>query len=144
MPGIAVEDVVADLTESDYECWFDPGGDIPSSWNCRLGDQGARSYFDVRLGSGERGPVERLFAYRQEEGGIGDPLEVETLDALGTDAFDDLVALVVPAEHRPAVADLHAGVASNYPMDLGGGWYIGFDRNSISRTLHIVYASLDD
>ena len=139
--GVAAEDVVADLTAMGFDCWFDPGGDIPPSWNCRTGSQDVGDYFDVRLASGETGPIEGLFAYRQVEGGAEGAVDPAVLDANGTTAFDDVVALIVPDEHLPTAQELHAGVASNYPMELGGGWYLGFDRNSISRTLRIVHAS---
>lgn len=141
MPGVAAEDVVAELTAMGFDCEFDRGGDILPSWNCRSGDQDAGDFLDVRLSSEATGPMEGLYAYRHVEGGREGAVDVETLDSLGSDAFDDIVALIVPGDRRPTSADLHAGVASNYPIELGGGWYLGFDRNSISRSLHIVYAS---
>ena len=54
------------------------------------------------------------------------------------------VALIVPEEHRPTDDQLLAGVERHYPMELGGGWFIGFDRNQESRTLHIVFAGGDE
>ena len=141
MPGLLAEDVVDELTAMGFDCGFDPGGDIPSSWNCGLGDQAANDYFEVGVSSGESGPIEGVTGYRQLGDGVGDAVDAEVLDSLAADAFDDIVVMIVPAERRPTSAELLAGVASNYPMELGGGWYLGFDRNSISRTFHIVYAS---
>ena len=141
MPGLATEDVVAELTAMGFDCEFDPGGDIAPSWGCRSGDQDAGDYLDVSVSSEETGPIEGLFAYRHLAGGGEGAIDAANLDAFGSDAFDDIVALIVPEDRRPTSSELLAGVASNFPMELGGGWYLGFDRNSLSRTLHIIHAS---
>jgi hypothetical protein len=140
MPGLAVEDVIDQLTQAGYECRFDPGGDISSGWNCSTGSQEGGDSFSIGIASGESGPIERLFAYRQM-GHEQNPVDPEALDLAGTEAFADIVARIVPEKHLPSLEELHAGVQRNYPMELGGGWYLGFDRNMISRTFSIVYAS---
>lgn len=140
MPNVSAEDLVASLEILGLRCRFDPGGDIPPSWNCRSGDQRDSDTFDVGLSSDEDGPIESVSASRTVAEDASGPADPAVLDRIGADAFDDVVALVVPEEHRPSFEELLAGVQSNYPMELGGGWYLGFDRNSISRTLRIVYA----
>ena len=140
MPELTVEDVVDGLSAIGYACRFDPGGDIRSSWNCRLGGQDRSDYVDVGIPSGETGPVERVFA-SWVRGGKQEPVDAAALDAMGTSAFTEVLRLIVPEARRPTDGELLAGVQTNYPMELGGGWYLGFDRNSILRTIHVVYAS---
>jgi hypothetical protein len=140
MPELRVEDVVDGLAALGYACWFDPGGDIPSSWHCRLGDQDRNDFVDVGIGSGETGPIEHVSAYRHL-GAAQEPVDAAALDEIGASAFAEVLLLIVPEAHRPTDGELLTGVQSNYPMELGGGWYLGFDRNSISRAMRLVYAS---
>jgi hypothetical protein len=53
----------------------------------------------------------------------------------------NLLPLVIPEELRPTDAELLAGVQRNFPMELGEGWFLGFDRSSILRSIHIIYAA---
>lgn len=140
MPALAVEDVVHRLTTIGYDCRFDPGGDIPSSWTCQLGDQDRDDFIGVGISSDEAGPIEHVSVYRHL-GREDQPMDPAALDVAGAGAFLEVLPLIVPEEHRPTDDELLAGVQSNFPMELGDGWYLGFDRNSISRTMHVVYAS---
>ena len=140
MPDLAVEDVVEQLTAMGFDCWFDPPGDIGSSWNCRQGDQDADDYFDVTISSEESGPIDGVSAY-MHVGREEDPIDAEVLDSIGAEAFEQILALVVPEEHRPTTDELHVGMQRNFPIELGGGWYLGFDRNIVSRSLRILHAT---
>jgi len=66
--------------------------------------------------------------------------DAQEFDVRATEAFAELVALLIPEEHRPTPDALFAGVQRNYPIELGSGWYLSFDRASSHRTLGIVYA----
>lgn len=134
MPNVRSEDVAERLEALGFTCGFDPGGDIRASWGCRMGDQSAMDYLDVHFQSDETGPILSVWAYRGLEG------EPDDLDRSAAAAFhENVIEVVLPEDHRPTVAELLAGVQRNYPVELGGGWFLGFDRNSISRTLHLVY-----
>lgn len=140
MPNLAVEDVVAQLEMLGFECGYDSGGDIPSSWNCSAENREAADALNVRLESGETGPITNVAAYRHREAEAGEAMDPAALDRLAANEFDTFVGLIVPEAHRPTFDGLARGVASNYPMELGGGWYLSFDRSSTSRRLTIVYS----
>jgi hypothetical protein len=140
MPNLAVQEVVAQLEVLGFECWYDSGGDIPSSWNCSAENREAADALNVGLASGETGPITNVSAYRHREAEAGEAMDPAALDRLAASEFDDIVALIVPEAHRPTFDGLARGVASNYPMELGGGWYLGFDRSSTSRSLNMVYS----
>lgn len=140
MPNLVVEDVVAELEAHGFDCWWDRGGDIPASWHCGRGDQAENDWIDVGIPSDETGPIETLWVYRAL-GGEADPIDPGILDSTALADFAPIVALVVPDEHRPGEEELLVGIQSNFPIELGGGWILGFDRNIVSRTLHIRYAA---
>ena len=145
MPDLRAEDVVATLEADGYECWFDPGHDIDSSWNCRIGDQDAGDYADVSLHSGEAGPIDSVWVYRSIQLGPDTGREPELLDRdAASGVFAEIVPMIVPEELRPSADDLLTGVHRNFPVELGGGWFIGFERNSISRTMLIRYSTAGD
>jgi len=50
----------------------------------------------------------------------------------------------MPEDVRPTEAELLNGIQRNYPMELGDGWFIGFDLSSRHRNIRIVYATPDD
>jgi hypothetical protein len=145
MPELRAEDVVARLEAEEFACSFDPPGDIGSSWNCRLGEQDAGDYADVSLTSGESGPIDwvvvnRTIRLAPDTG--PDPAVLDTDAAAGV--FGLVVALIVPEAHRPSPEELFAGVQRNFPIELGGGWFIGFERNAISRSMSIIYSTAGD
>lgn len=141
MPELQAENVVAQLELVGFTCWFDPGGDIPSGWNCRRGEQDGRDYLDVALASAETGPIERVWAYRQIQLGPDTGPAPDVLDQAGATGFHgSVIELIIPQEQRPTERGMLAGVQSNYPVDLGGGWFLSFDRNALSRSMTVVYA----
>jgi hypothetical protein len=87
-------------------------------------------------------PTESVDAYTSG-GDEADPPDAAALDIIGTEAFIPIIGMIVPENHHPARDQLHDGVRRNWPIDLGGGWYLGFDRNMASRTLHIVYSTAE-
>lgn len=140
MPRLSVEDVTTQLTVLGYGCGFDPGGDIPSSWSCVNGGADRISSTAVGLTAAEVGPIERVTVYEQVLLGPDTGPEADILDRVGAAAFAPVLEVVLPAEHLPTDEELLAGVHRNYPMELGGGWFIGFDRNAISRTMYVIFA----
>ena len=138
LPDLAAEDLVAQLELLGYACGFDRGGDIPSRWSCSGPEQDDASWISVGFTSGRDGPINLVGAHVQaDERAAPDAIE---LDRMATAVFDDVVALVVPEEHRPTADALFVGVQRNYPIELGGGWYLGFDRASVNRRLTILFA----
>ena len=145
MPDLRAEDVVATLEAEGFDCEFDPPGDIGSSWNCRHGDQDAGDYADVSLASGETGPIDWVSVHRSIQLGPDTGPEPALLDTdAAAGAFSLVVPLIVPEEHRPSPEELLAGVQRNFPMELGGGWFIAFDRNAISRSMSIIFSTAGD
>lgn len=138
MPGLAVEELVALLEADGFDCRFDPATDIPPSWGCQSGD-GAEGSLSVSMLSEQTGQIHSASAYLQI-GAVGEEVPEDRLDAEATQGFHPFVSAIVPEEHRPSLDELGAGVRSNFPMDLGGGWYLGFDRNIISRSLTIIFS----
>jgi len=68
----------------------------------------------------------------------------EAVDEAAASAFSRvMLAVFGPEEVRPAEPALEELVAANWPTDLGSGWLLGFDRNSISRSMRIVYSEAD-
>jgi hypothetical protein len=147
LPGVAVEDVVAELEQRGFACGFDRGGDVSSGWHCRLGEQGGAEpgegdFFDVALRSDQTGPITGIFSYRSIQLGPDtgpDPAVLDREAAMALHA--NVIELVVPEDLRPTEAELLEGVQRNFPIELGDGWFLGFDRNSISRSLNVVYSS---
>lgn len=145
MPDLLVEQAVAELEERGFECEFDPPGDIGSSWGCRRGNQEAGDYMHVSFRSAETGPIESVSASRtiRVEADAGPAPEV--LDAAAAaDFHKNVIELIVPEQQRPTEAGLLSGIQSNYPVDLGGRWFLGFDRNATSRSMNIVFAADED
>lgn len=140
MPGIAVEDVVEQLEKLGYACDFSPESDISAAWNCLGGNQAAGDWTQISLIAQEAGPIEGASAFRSIQVGPDSGPDSSVLDREGAATFRLLIDVVVPAEHRPSDAELLDGVRRNYPMEFGGGWFIGFDRSSILRTMSIVFA----
>ena len=141
MPDLQAEDVVAQLELLGFACWFDPGGDIPSGWNCGRGDQEGGDYLNVALASAETGPIEWVSAYRQIQLGPDTGPAPDVLDRAGATSFhESVIELIIPEGQRPTERGMLAGVQSNYPVDLGGGWFLSFDRNALSRSMSVVYA----
>ena len=127
-----------------FDCWFDRGGDIPSSWNCRRGDQESGDWSDVGMQGGRTGPIESIGASRYILVGPDTGPEPAVLDQSAVALFEEtVVALVLPDEQHPTVEALHSGVQRNFPIELGGGWYLGFDRNANSRSVRVVFAPDD-
>jgi hypothetical protein len=141
IPDLLAEDVVADLQAMGFACEFDPGGDIGSGWSCRRGDVDGGDYLTVGMQSAETGPIDHIGAHRANHS-APEPL-VFDLDAAAS-IHETLIAIVVPEELRPTEAGLLDGIQRNYPVELGDGWFIGFDRNSISRSVRIVYSTAGD
>lgn len=146
LPGPRVDGLLASLEAEGLDCRFDEATDLVDregnphrSWNCRSGDQDLRDWMDVSFSvSEEQGPIESVGSHIFRDDGS----DAGELDAHATAVFDALVVSpVVPEEFRPTPEELLDGVRRNYPMELGGGWFLGFDRSSISRTIRVVYSS---
>jgi hypothetical protein len=68
----------------------------------------------------------------------------EALDAAAGSAFSQvLVAIFVPEEVQPTGPELVEMVAANSPTEPGAGWLLGFEHNSVLRTMRIVYSEAD-
>jgi len=142
MPDLQVEDAVAQLEERGFECEFDPGGDVASGWSCRRGNQEGGDSMGVSFRSAETGPIESVHANRtiRLEGDTGpEPSELDA--AAAADFHENVIEMIVPEAQRPTEGGLLAGVQSNYPVDLGEGWFLGFDRNAVSRSMNIVFTA---
>jgi hypothetical protein len=140
MPDLQVEDAVAELLEGGFECEFDPPGDIGSSRGCRRGDQEGGDYMAVTFRSAETGPIETVSTSRtiRLDGDTGP--EPSVLDAAAAADFHEiLIEMIVPEAQSPTEEGMLAGVQSNYPVDLGDGWFLSFDRNAVSRSMNIVF-----
>ena len=145
MPDLQVEDAVAQLEQRGFECEFDPGHGRDSGWGCRRGNQEAGDSMDVRFGSAETGPIDSVYADRTIQLGPDRGPEPEVLDAAAaTDFHETVTGMIIPEGQRPTEQHLLAGIQSNYPVDLGEGWLLGFDRNAISRSMRIVFTTDDD
>jgi hypothetical protein len=145
LPDPAAEDVIPELEALGFECGFNPESDLPSGWSCRRGDQDVGDYVSVGFRSGETGPIDGVGGHRVIQIGPDAGPDPAVLDgAAAADLFEALVAIVVPEEVRPTKAEFLGGIERNYPIELGEGWFIGFDRNSISRTVRIVYSNVDE
>lgn len=147
MPGTAVEEVVDELELLGYGCRFEPESDvrfldldIQTRWSCGLGDREGGDTSSVALVAEETGPIERVTVYRQVVLGPDTGPDGHVLDREGLEAFRAVVDLIVPEEHRPSDDELVAGIQRNFPMELGEGWFIGYDQSVISRTMYVVLA----
>ena len=144
MPELRVEELIGFLEAEGLGCAFavtedlvDAKGNPHSGWTCRSGDQEAGDWMDVSATGGEDGPIESVGAHIFRDDG-----SAPELDDHATALFDSLVvSRVVPEEHRPTPEALLDGVRRNYPMELGGGWFLDFERSSISRSIRVIYSS---
>ena len=142
MPDLAVEDAVAQLEQRGFECEFDPGGDIASGWGCRRRNQEAGGSMGVSFRSAETGPIESVYADRTIQVGPDAGPAPEVLDAAAAaDFHESVIELIIPEAQRPTEGGLLDGIRSNYPVDLGGGWFLGFDRSAISRSMNVVFTA---
>jgi hypothetical protein len=140
MPGALAEAVVADLEALGFDCSFQPPSDVESGWGCQLGDPDDGDYLNIGFRGEETGPIDNIGAART----IQPAPDAALLDTSAAADFQvNLIPLVVPPELRPSDEEMLAGVQRNFPMELGEGWILGFERNSISRTIRIVYAADD-
>ena len=72
-------------------------------------------------------------------------LDRPDLDALAASAFIDvMLAGALPEAVAPTEDELRQHIAANWPVELGEGWLLGFDRNSKLRTMYIQYVTPDD
>lgn len=144
MPGHEAEDVIDELERRGFECAFEAPSDIPGGWSCRRGEQEEANDAGIGISSGEEGPVEDANAGVRIMVGPDRGPEPAVLDQAALATFYPLVEVIVPEEIRPSEEELLAGIQRNYPIELGNGWFIGFDRSSVSRNIRIVYSSLGD
>ena len=154
-PNITVEEAVDRLEGLGFECDYEPDSDVPGGWRCIVGDQGLAVEIDeivegiegneagpvsVGLAADETGPIGAVSG----SVGFGPGHPKEALDAAAASAFSQvMIATFVPVEVQPAGPAMVELVADNWPTDLGEGWLLGFDRNSISRSMRIVYSEAD-
>ena len=154
-PDLTVEEAIDRLEGLGFECHYEADSDIPGGWRCIVGEQGLAVEIDeivegmegneagpisVGLAADETGPIWGVFG----SVGFGPDHPKEALDEAAASAFNQvMLAVFVPEEVRPADPALEELVAANWPTDLGSGWLLGFDRNSISRSMRIVYSEAD-
>ncbi len=139
-PGVAVEDVVADLETLAFRCWYDRGGDIPSSWNCQQGNQQANDWTGVGISSAETGALTSVHIeiyYPQA-------LDAPILDADASATFQVLGSAVIPDADQPPFEAILDRVAANHVLDVGNGWWMVFDRSSVNRRTTIRYHEPSD
>jgi hypothetical protein len=143
MPGLRADEVAADLVQRGLDCHFGPPSDIGGGWRCQRGQNDEENDFGIGYSSDEEGPIgeasasQRVFEPNQAP-------EPAALDQAVLANFYLFVEVVVPEDVRPTEAELLNGIQRNYPMELGDGWFIGFDRSSRHRNIRIVYATPDD
>ena len=154
-PNLTVEEAIDRLEGLGFECHYEADSDIPGGWRCIVGDQGLAVEIDeivVGMEGNEAGPISVGIA-ADETGPIwgvfgsvdfGPDHPKEALDEAAASAFSQvMIALFLPEEVQPAGPGMVELVAANWPTDLGSGWLLGFDRNSIHRFMRIVYSEAD-
>jgi hypothetical protein len=154
-PDITAEEAIERLELLGFNCEYAPDSDIPGGWRCTVGDHGLTVELAeiVEVGGGNEGAPISVAIDSEETGLIGgvwgslyfEPDHPkEALDQAAATAFSQLiVAVFVPDDVQPTGADMVEMVAANWPTELGAGWLVGFDRNSRSRTMRIVYSQAD-
>jgi hypothetical protein len=131
-----VETVLEELDALGLRCQFVPDSDIPGGWRCSSqGPDMPNEGISLSLGGPEDGPITGAWAMM----GMEDRTKDE-LDAIATEMFLPVViGTFVPEHLRPTEDEFFAMVAANWPVELGEGWFIGFDRNSGLRTTYLVF-----
>jgi hypothetical protein len=154
-PDATVEEAVEELEALGFDCAYEPPSDVQGGWRCRLGADGLAFELDgivegqpgneagplsVGMSADETGPIRGVGANAYFQAGH----PKEALDAAAASAFNQVVmAVFVPEELRPTDPEMVELVGENWPAELGEGWLVGFDRNSISRTIRLVYSEAD-
>ena len=125
------EAVVERLETLGYLCDFEPDSDIPGGWHCD-GVEGVT----VGLGADQEGAVLSAGARMFDEAAPGK----DVMDRRAVIAFSDhVLAALLPDAVLPSDDELLTMVQRNWPVELGDGWILGFDRASNQRTLHVRY-----
>ncbi|MDQ3149684.1 MAG: hypothetical protein M3Q38_07165 [Chloroflexota bacterium] len=127
---MAVEDAVEGLEQQlGRECIFSPESGIQGEWGC--GDEGG----GLTLVGAKIGALTSVDAYIHEEDQSPD-----FMDRLAAEQFRAILAAIpVPDDVLPSKAELTEAVRANWPMEIGDGWILGFERNGILRTLTVRY-----
>ena len=67
------------------------------------------------------------------------------LDARAVTVFrGDLLAVILPEPVLPSEEELLTMVQRTWPVELGDGWMLGFDRASNHRSLQVRYVEPDE
>jgi hypothetical protein len=128
---VPVEDIIERLEVLGYRCTFEPDSDIPGGWQCDR-DGGLTAGFN----SDETGPIQWGGASIFDESAPGK----EAMDARAVTVFrGDLLAVVLPEAVLPSEEELLIMVQKNWPVELGNGWILGFERASNNRSLQVRY-----
>lgn len=129
--------VLDELDALGLRCQYVPDSDLAGGWHCdSQGIEMPNGGINLSMRGPEDGPIAGVWAMVGEEGHTK-----AEMDAIATQMFlPVVVGTFVPEHLRPTEEDFGAMVAANWPVDLGEGWFIGFDRNSISRTTYLVFA----
>ena len=139
-PEGEIEAVVTAVERLGYACWYDRGGDIPSGWNCQIGDQAKEDFTQISVGGAETGPIRSVGADRYFPAAFDPAL----LNQAAATTFHQLVQIAVPERYRPTLAEIHAQVAANHVLDLGDGWWMMFHRSSRDRRAFIQFFPPED
>jgi hypothetical protein len=141
-PDLMVEALVASLEAEGLRCAFTPDSDIPGGWGCELeldGPWSARVSFTP-----EDGNVVTLGAqvgyFQDGPDPAADPPDPGEFDALAATVFHQLVIIqVFGDEEGPTIDELTAAVHDNTPKVIREEWLLHFGRNSILRTIGVIY-----
>jgi hypothetical protein len=123
----AVERIEAELGHS---CFFSPESGPIGEWGC--GAEGR----PLTLVGGETGAL-----WAVDAAVVDDTQTPEIIDRVAAVEFRTvLAALGVPEDVLPSEVEMTEAVRDNWPLEMGDGWILGFDRTAYLRSLYVRYA----
>jgi hypothetical protein len=140
-PDLTVDQLVGALQEQGLECGFTPDSDIPGGWSCTQ-DMAEPWGMDVGF-TPEDGPILTLGASLNAYGDGSDPAanppNPDEFDAMAAATFHRVLIVPVFGDAGPSVEELTTMVRDNAPRVVDDNWLLHFGRNSILRTMGLIY-----
>jgi hypothetical protein len=133
-----VEDVIQRIELAGMACEYSPDSDIPGGWGCFAGNQQGTParWLQLSIDSDESGPIRGVLLFVFDDSRP----PPDEMNRHATAIFQEHAIVPFLPEHvRPSDEELLAMVEKNWPVELGDGWLLGFDRSSNQRTLRIVF-----
>ncbi len=128
---VAVEAAVERIEDGlGRNCSFSPESKPIGEWGC--GAEGR----PLTLVGGQTGAL-----WAMDAALVDDTQSPEMMDRLAAAEFRAVLAAIgVPENVLPSEAEMTEAVRGNWPVEIGDGWILGFDRTDYLRSLKVRYA----